>query len=251
MVPEILPGKSLGAAMTTSRAGNRLIALFICFAFTGCAELTRSNSQKRNPLRPGDRDSIVYVALGDSTGTGLGARNGGGYVELLFKRIQQIRPGSRLVNLSTAWATSADVLKSQISKVAESHPTLVTIGIGINDVLQSVGEQEFEENYEKIISQLDTVGAVTVIVNLADLSGAPMLLRSPGSGIEFRIKSFNQCIARVATRHNLKLVDLYDTTKDILRVHPELFSADGMHPSDAGYKLWAETMWPLVKQAIE
>src|SRR4051794_23257213 len=106
-MPEILPGKSLGAAMTTSRVGNHLIALFICLALTGCAELTRSNSQKRNPLQPGDGDSIVYVALGDSTGTGLGARNGSGYVELLFERIQQIRPGSCLVNLSTAWATSA------------------------------------------------------------------------------------------------------------------------------------------------
>jgi lysophospholipase L1-like esterase len=238
--------------MMTSRADNRLLALFISLAFTSCAELglTSSNSQKRNPLQPGSSDSIIYAALGDSTGTGLGARNGG-YVELLFTRIQQVRPGSRLVNLSTAWATSADVLKSQMGKVAESHPTLVTVGIGINDVLQGVGEQEFEQNYEKIISQLDKIKTVTVIVNLADLSVAPMLLRSPGSGTELRIRSFNQCITRVATRHNLKLVDLYNATKDILRVHPELFSADGLHPSDAGYKLWADTMWPLIKQAIE
>ena len=236
-----------------SRADNRLIALFICLTFINCAEpgLTRSNSEKRNPLQPRGSDSIIYTALGDSTGIGLGARSGGGYVELLFTRIQQIRPGSRLVNLSTAWATSADVLKSQMGKVAESHPALVTVGIGLNDVLQGVGEQEFEENYEKIISQLDKVGAATVIVNLADLSAAPMLLRSSVSDIELRIRIFNQCITRVATRHNLKLVDLYNTTKDTLRVQPELFSADGMHPSDAGYKLWADTMWPLIKQAIE
>jgi lysophospholipase L1-like esterase len=78
-----------------------------------------------------------------------------------------------------------------------------------------------------------------------------MMLRSPASGIELRIKSFNQCVARVATRHNVELVDLYTATKDILPVHPELFSADGIHPSEAGYKLWADTMWPLIKQAIE
>ena len=151
----------------------------------------------------------------------MGAQNGGGYVELLFTKIQQIRPGSRLVNMSTAWATSADILKSQMSKVAQINPTLITVGVGMNDVLQGVGEQEFEENYEKIIAQLVKVQAIIVIVNLADISAAPMLLRSPVSGIELRIRSFNQCVARVATRHNVELVDLFTATKDILPVHSE------------------------------
>lgn len=248
--PGVVARKSLGTAVKTSRTS--LIALFICLAFTSCASLclTCSNSQKKNPVRSGS-DSIIYAALGDSTGTGVGAQNGGGYVKLLFTNIQQIRSGSCLVNMSTAWATSADILTSQMPKVTQINPTLITVGVGMNDVLQGVSEQEFEENYEKIIAQLVKVRAIIVIVNLADISAAPMMLRSPASGIELRIKSFNKCIARVATRHNLELVDLYTATKDILPVHPELFSADGIHPSDAGYKLWADTMWPLIKQAIE
>jgi len=181
----------------------------------------------------------------------VGAQNGRGYVEVLFTKLQQMRPGSRLVNMSTAWASSADILKRQISKVAQINPTLLTVGVGLNDVLQGVSEQEFEENYEKIIAQLVKVRAITVIVNLADISAAPLLLRSPVSGIELRIRSFNQCIARVANRYNVELVDLYTATKDILPLHPELFSADGIHPSEAGYALWADTMWPLIKQAIE
>jgi hypothetical protein len=32
---------------------------------------------------------IVYVALGDSTGAGVGARNGGSYVARLFKRLEE------------------------------------------------------------------------------------------------------------------------------------------------------------------
>lgn len=39
----------------------------------------------------------VYVAVGDSTGLGLGARDGGGYVDRLFARIEQKRPGSTLL----------------------------------------------------------------------------------------------------------------------------------------------------------
>jgi hypothetical protein len=37
---------------------------------------------------------VVYVAFGDSTGVGVGARRGGGYVARVFERIERVRAGS-------------------------------------------------------------------------------------------------------------------------------------------------------------
>ena len=54
--------------------------------------------------------AVSYVALGDSTGVGVGARNGG-YVARLFQRIERVRPASRLTNLCVSGATTADVLR--------------------------------------------------------------------------------------------------------------------------------------------
>ena len=57
---------------------------------------------------------VVYVALGDSTGVGVGARRGGGYVARLFERIERVRPGSRVVNLCVSGARTDDALRGQV-----------------------------------------------------------------------------------------------------------------------------------------
>ena len=63
-------------------------------------------------------EKIVHVALGDSTGVGVGAREGGGYVARIFRRVERERPGSRLINLCVSGATTADVLREQAGRVA-------------------------------------------------------------------------------------------------------------------------------------
>src|SRR5215212_8677720 len=74
----------------------------------------------------GERASpLVYVAVGDSTGVGLGARDGGGYVDRLFAQIRQKRPGSTLINLSAAGATTADAANKQLAQLDGTQATLV------------------------------------------------------------------------------------------------------------------------------
>ena len=57
---------------------------------------------------------IRYLALGDSTGAGIGAKEGG-YVARLFKRIVARRPGSELINECVSGATTSDVLRGQLA----------------------------------------------------------------------------------------------------------------------------------------
>src|ERR671915_2494616 len=90
---------------------------------------------------------VVYVALGDSTGVGVGARKGGGYVARLFERIERVRPGSRLVNLCVSGAATGDVLRSQVVRVGEARPTLVTLGVGINDLTRMSAPEQFGRGF--------------------------------------------------------------------------------------------------------
>lgn len=225
--------------------------LLLLLGCVGCTQLDKNSHRGAAEDRGGIRTAPVrYTVLGDSTGIGLGARNGRGYVDRLFAKIDQTRPNSHLVNLSVPWATTADVLNKQVPLVRATRANLVSVSIGINDVLQGRSELEFEENYEQILSQLEKLDAVTVVVNLPDITAAPALLRSPDPSIDVRLRSFNKKIERIANKRGLPLVDLYSVTRDSLRLQSELFSADGMHPSDAGYQLWADAMWPTVRQAI-
>ncbi|HTG95365.1 MAG TPA: hypothetical protein VL866_22390, partial [Pyrinomonadaceae bacterium] len=84
--------------MTTSRIA--VVVLFLVPAIIGCT--SAPTTQELNPITPMNTNSpmksgpIVYVALGDSTGVGQGASNGG-YVDRLFRKLEVQRPGSRLL----------------------------------------------------------------------------------------------------------------------------------------------------------
>ena len=194
---------------------------------------------------------VVYVALGDSTGVGVGARKGGGYPQRLLERIERVRPGSRLVNLCASGATTGDLLRTQVGRVGEARPTLVTVGIGINDVSRQITPEQFARNYEEIVTRLRAQTAAPVVIsNLPDVSHAPAVPAFFREEARRRIELFNARIAEIAARHGLAVVDTYSKSAAVIPTHPEFFSSDGFHPSDEGYEFWAFEMWPTVKVAI-
>lgn len=225
-----------------------LVLLLLC---TGCA-CHHKDFQKSSKLKAavsGRTTPVVYVAIGDSTGLGLGAGNGRGYVDLLLARMQQTHPGSRLINLSTGWATTADVLSKNLSQFP-TEATLVTVCVGLNDLMQGQSDEQFAENYEKIISTLERSGANIIITNLPNFSSAPAASAYRRDDIKRVLGLYNKRIDEIAASHNVPLVDLYKISSAAVQSRPDFFSFDGLHPSDAGYRFWAEAMWPMVEKTI-
>ncbi len=196
-------------------------------------------------------EPIVYVALGDSTGVGVGARKGGGYVARLFERVERVRPGSRLVNLCVSGATTADVLRAQVGRVGQARPSLVTVGIGINDLTRMSAPEQFARNFEEIVTRVrERTAAPFVVSNLPDISHAPRVPDFMRGDARRAVLLYNERIAEAAARHGLHLADSYAKSAEVIPTHPEFFSADGFHPSDEGYEFWAFEMWPTVKKAL-
>ena len=196
-------------------------------------------------------EAVVYVALGDSTGVGVGARKGGGYVARLFERMGRVRPGSRLVNLCVSGATTGDLLRAQVGRVGDARPALVTVGIGINDLTRQATPEQFAHNLGEIVTRLRAQTAAPVVVsNLPDVSHAPAVPVFLREEARRRLLLFNGCIAGVAARHGLHLADSFEKSAAVIPAHPEFFSPDGFHPSDEGYEYWAFEMWPTVKKAL-
>ena len=193
---------------------------------------------------------VVYVAFGDSTGVGVGARKGG-YVARVFERIERVRAGSSVRNFCVSGAETSDVLRGQLARLDQTRPTLVTLGIGINDVSHGVAPEEFARNYEEIVTRLKSkTDAPIVATNIPDISHAPRVPAFLHEQVRQRIQLFNTHIAEIGKRHDLLVVDAYGMSREIIPNHPEFFSPDGFHPSDEGYEYWAKMMWPVVKEAI-
>jgi acyl-CoA thioesterase I len=190
---------------------------------------------------------ILYVAMGDSTATGVGAATGGGYPERLAGKLRAAYPSLELLNLGQGGATTSDVLAGQVPRVLATRPRLVTLGIGINDVGLQLPDDAFALNLEEIVVPMRRLEAPIAIANIPDMALAPAIAGVvPRSIYERRIELFNEHVAATAARHGLTLIDLYGWSRDALPGRPELFSPDGFHPSARGYDVWAERMLPQV-----
>lgn len=214
------------------------------------APTPRLTHVSRNGLSEFMTGPLRYLALGDSTGAGVGARDGG-YVARLFKRVVAHRPGSALTNLCVSGATTSDVLRGQLDRGVRADPQLVTLGIGINDIGHGVTLEQFSKHYEETLSRLRSeTRAAIVVTNIPDISSAPRIPQAIRTEYHEQIVAFNQKLEEIAARHEVSVFDVYTITHEHLPSHPEFFSEDGFHPSDKGYEFWADQMWPIIALTI-
>lgn len=246
---------------TGADSSTVLPALSLCLLITlaGCNNPTRRTFDNNypshkatqmpttSPITPGP---ITYLALGDSTGSGVGATEGG-YVVRLFKRIVEHRPGSKLVNECFSGATTSDVIRQQLDSGIRADPHLVTLGIGINDIGHGMSLEQFSKNYDEILTRLKTTTRATIVVtNIPDISSAPRIPGPMRAEYHQRILEFNGELAKIGAANAVIVFDVYTITHEQLPTHPEYFSEDGFHPSDSGYEFWAVQMWPTIAKTI-
>jgi lysophospholipase L1-like esterase len=194
--------------------------------------------------------SINYVALGDSTAVGVGASRGGGYPERLASRLRNDGLAVGLTNLGQSGARIRDVFTGQVKRAVATQPTLVTLGVGTNDIWRGTSVEEFQEELDRIARRLKQTGASLVVVNIADMALAPVAKQVPSALYEGRIEPFNAAMAEVARAHGLHLVDLYTASKEMIPHNPHFFCHDGFHPSEQGYEEWADLLLPTVRTLV-
>jgi acyl-CoA thioesterase I len=205
-------------------------------------------------MLPAERGAaLLYVALGDSTVEGVGATSRSrNYVSQLHERLRAVYPAARVTNLGVGGATSVDVRARQLDRAIELRPDLVTLAIGPNDITTQVPVAAYEENLEAILGRLRRETTAVVVVNLIpDLAVTPRFRGSPHREAVGRLTiAFNDALERRSRAHGAELVDLYAASRREVPLKPELMSADGYHPSDAGYARWAELVWAGVEARI-
>jgi len=195
--------------------------------------------------------SVLYAALGDSTGVGVGARDGRGYVARLYERLERMCPGARLLNACVSGATSRDLVERQLPRVLQAQPSLVTVFIGINDLIRGTAPIAYSENIEKVARVLAEQSSLTLFCTIPDLAYAPAAkafmssLRIERSLFETRTRALNARVLESARVHGHAAHDLFTVALDDAS---RFFSSDGFHPSEHGYEELAAQLWPPLEQ---
>jgi len=188
---------------------------------------------------------IRYVALGDSFTIGTSVAAAERWPEQLAAQLPDLE---LVANLGVNGFTSGDVIAVELPKLAALRPELVTLLIGVNDVVQGVPEAVYRGNVAAILDELvRRVGAARVlVVTTPDYTVTPAGADYGDPATQSAAVRRNNAInAELAAARGIAVVDIYDLS---LRAATDrgLVASDGLHPSGAQYALWVERIGPEI-----
>ena len=153
-------------------------------------------------------------------------------------------------NVAISGATSADILRVQIPQVAEFGPDLVTLFVGPNDVTHLRSRRAYLADMARLLTALDGVPAA-IVTNVCAVRLCPVLTPVFRLLVDLQCRRFNAALPAEVARHHARLATLNpDLVPPFAAAPQDLYAADGYHPNDAGYRLWADYLAPRVLAAL-
>jgi acyl-CoA thioesterase I len=217
---------------------------------SGACTMTTGPSPSVSPSAAAG-DAVRYVALGDSYTIGTSVSPAETWPQQLVDRSDR-----RLVlsaNLATNTFTSEDVILHQLPQLDAFRPELVSVLIGVNDVVQGVPEATYATNVAFILDDLlgrlpaDRILAVATpdytVTPLGAAFGNPDQMQAA-------IARYNTVFQLAAAGRNIAFVPEIFAISQRAADDPSLIARDGLHPSGAQYALWVDAIEPVVDSIL-
>ncbi|HJP90271.1 MAG TPA: SGNH/GDSL hydrolase family protein [Candidatus Limnocylindrales bacterium] len=190
-----------------------------------------------------------YVALGDSYTIGTSVPEAERWPNQLCARVPKLE---LVANLGVNGFTSRDVIEVELARLPELGPELVSLLVGVNDVVQGVPADAYRANVVDILEDVVArVGARRVaVVTTPDYTVTP-------AGADYGdparqsagIRRNNAIIADLAAARGIAVVDIFDISLEA-RDDRTLVADDGLHPSGAQYARWVDRIEPVVRALL-
>jgi len=223
--------------------------LLLAFLATACTSPTTGA-----PAAAPVQRASIYAAIGASETYGIGAsdRYREAYPQVFYRDV--LPPSAVLYNFGIPGATTAEALRDEVPAALAVHPTVVTVWLNVNDLLQGVSPQTYAPQLRQLVQAMRRNGQARVLVaNIPDLRQLPAykacLPAAPASApqclipaglvpspdqVAAAVDAYNSVIAQVVTEESATLVDLH-AGGALMAQHPEWLSSDGFHPNGLGY----------------
>ena len=201
-----------------------------------------------------DRNHIVYLALGDSYTIGTGASHESrNFPSLLAVHVQETtRREVEVVNPAVNGFTTIDLLAKELGYITDLKPDLVSVLIGVNDLVQGRRAQQYRESlieiYDAIAATQLPAGRVAAI-SIPNWSVVPAA-RDYGDPARVRslTEQFNAVARQEAEARSFLWVDLTEVSTRATG-STGWIAADDLHPGDAQYAAWAEEIWSHLRDS--
>ncbi len=191
--------------------------------------------------------TIRYLPLGDSYTIGQSVHEADRWPNQLVARLTARGTSIQIVdNPSVTGYTSQNLIDKELPLLPKLKPDFVTVLIGVNDYVQGVDANTFQQRLNYIISSLKKQLAKPqniVLVTIPDYGKTPSgaLFGSPESS-EAGIKKFNAIITAAGLQHNIPVADIFPISQQVAN-DPSLIASDGLHPSGKEYTAWTDIIY--------
>lgn len=194
------------------------------------AELARLSKPLQRPLL---RPSLRLLIVGDSTAIGTGATTPQASVAgLLGEKF----PALHIDNRSSDGATFAGLL-AQLD--GDERFDMVLVMAGGNDVVRLRGLEALQSDVERLTQRARQRAGMVVLMPAGNVGNAPFFFAPVSWWMTWRSRQLHAFVNVAALRHGAVVVDLFrERADDPFVQRPELNAVDGLHPNDAGYRVW-------------
>jgi len=159
----------------------------------------------------------------------------------------------KVTNPAVNGFTTLDLIANELTLVVRTSPDLVTILIGVNDLVQGRSASDYRASlatiYDDVRAQKAPDGRVFAI-SLPNWSVVPAA-RQFGDPEEIRdlTDTFNDVAREEAEARGFSWIDITAASLSGLG-SPGWIASDGLHPGDAQYAAWAEVIWYGVREGV-
>lgn len=188
-------------------------------------------------LSQGNEKRILFFGDSITAGHGIDAENA--FPALIQQKIDSLDWNFKAVNAGLSGETSAGGLR-RIDWMLRQPVSVFVLELGGNDGLRGIDLDATKQNLQKIIDKVEAKYPDAKIV-IAGMQVPPNL------GPDYTEK-FKELYPDLAEQNNATLIPFL--LKDV-GGNPELNQPDGIHPTEKGHKIVAETVWDTLKPILQ
>ena len=179
--------------------------------------------------------------LGDSITQGIGV-DVNSYAHWNAKLSQMLGTEYAYWNLGIGYGRVDDAASDGAWLFRAKHNDLVVVCYGVNDIMQGFSESEIKRNFDKLVDTLHRAGAKVLLQTIPPFNPSTEEKKE----IFFRV---NQYLKEELSK---KVEGFFDNVP-VLRESAEknYIPKYGLHPDAEGCALWAEALYPVLKETVE
>lgn len=218
------------------RMGKVLLGITQIVLVIGLLLATDAAQAESGLSNEGGKKTILF--LGDSLTAGLGVRSEEGFPALVAEKIRAAGLPFEIINAGVSGDTSAGGLR-RIDWLLQRRIDLLVLELGANDGLRGLSPASLKANLEAIIEKAKAKNPQIKVV-IAGMQIPPNLGASYGA-------DFQRVFLDVAREKKAAVIPFL---LEGVGGRRDLNQSDMIHPTAAGHKIVAETVWQTIEPLL-